>query len=72
MKYFLLETQSDNGKHFLKTNASSFDVAIKNFCALYCAPESAVKQVYEFDLMWWNFLPKTIIQKKLFTASFIN
>lgn len=63
MKYFLLETQSDNGTLFLKTNASTKAVAIENFCNLYHAPQSAVKNVYEFDLMWFGFRPQTIINK---------
>lgn len=63
MKYFLLDTQSDTGRHFLKTNASNKETAIQNFCALYNAPKQAVKNIYEFDLMWWNFRPQTIIKK---------
>jgi|LakMenEpi03Aug12_release.lakeMendotaPanAssembly.Ray.scaffolds.fasta_scaffold1041904_3 hypothetical protein len=63
MKYFLLDTQSDKGRHFLKTNASDKETAINNFCNLYNAPKQAVKNVYEFDLMYWNFQPKTIINK---------
>lgn len=66
MKYFLLETQSDNGTLFLKTNASNKETAINNFCNLYNAPQTAVKNVYEFSLMWWNFAPKTIINKNLY------
>ena len=65
MNYFLLETQTDNGILFLKTNASSKEVAINNFCNLYNAPKNAVKNVYQFDLMWWNFLPITLINKNL-------
>ena len=65
--YFLLETESDNGTHYLKTNASSKEVAIQNFCNLYNAPKNAIKKVYQFDLIWWNFQPKTIIDKNLAT-----
>lgn len=65
MNYFLLEIQSDTGKHFLKTNASNKEIAIENFCLLYKAPKYAVKNVYKFDLMWWNFSPKTMINKNL-------
>ena len=65
MNYFLLETQNDNGKQFLKTNASTKEQAIENFCNLYLAPSNAVINVYQFDLMWWNFAPKTIINKNL-------
>lgn len=65
MNYFLLEIQSDTGKHFLKTNASNKDIAIENFCLLYKAPKCAVKNVYEFNLMWWNFSPKIMISKNL-------
>jgi len=63
MKYFLLETTSDSGKLFLKTNASDKETAINNFCNLYNAPKQSVKNVYEFPLMFWNFKPKTIIEK---------
>ena len=65
MNYFLLETQSDNGKLFLKTNASDKETAIENFCNLYNAPKTAVKNVYQFDLMFWNFKPITLIRKNL-------
>ena len=65
MNYFLLETQSDNGTLFLKTNASNKETAINNFCNLYNAPKNAVKNVYQFDLMFWNFKPKTLIDKNL-------
>lgn len=68
MKYFLLETQSDNGTHFLKTNASTKDIAIENFCNLYFAPKSAVLNCYEIDLMWFGYSAKTIITKKLFNC----
>lgn len=68
MKYFLLETQSDNGKHFLKTNASTKEVAITNFCNLYNAPSNAVINCYEFNLIWWDYAPKTIITKNLFNC----
>lgn len=66
MKYFLLDTQSDNGRHFLKTNASDKESAIKNFCNLYNAPKQAVLNIYEIDLMFWNFKAQTIIKKNLF------
>jgi len=67
MKYFLLEIQSDSGKHFLKTNSSNKETAIENFCLLYKAPKQAVKNVYEFALMWWDYSPKTMINKNLCT-----
>ena len=67
MNYFLLETQGNNGKQFLKTNASTKEQAIKNFCNLYLAPSNSVINVYQFDLMWWNFAPKTMINKNLVT-----
>lgn len=67
MKYFLLETQSDTGTLFLKTNASNKENAINNFSIAYNAPKSAVKNVYEFDLMFWNFKAKTLITKNLAT-----
>lgn len=63
MNYYLLVTQSDKGILHLKTNASSKDVAIENFCNLYNAPKNAVKEVYQFDLMWWNSAQKNIINK---------
>lgn len=65
MNYFLLQTESDNGTQYLKTNASSKEVAITNFCNLYNAPVNAVTNVYQFDLMWWNFKATTLINKKL-------
>jgi len=65
MNYFLLETQSDNGTLFLKTNASNKENAINNFCNLYNAPKSAVKNVFQFDLIFWNFKPSTLIKKNL-------
>jgi len=67
MNYFLLETQSDKGTLFLKTNATNKETAINNFCNLYNAPKTAVKNVYKFELMFWNFKPITLIRKNLAT-----
>lgn len=65
MNYFLLETQSDKGTMYLKTNASTKEIAINNFCNLYNAPNNAVSKVYQFDLMFWNFEASTLINKNL-------
>lgn len=65
MNYFILETQSDKGTLYLKTNASSKECAINNFCNLYNAPKNAVSKVYKFDLMFWNFEVSTLISKNL-------
>ena len=65
MNYFLLETQSDKGTLYLKTNASTKEIAINNFCSLYNAPINAVSKVYKFDLMFWNFEVSTLISKNL-------
>jgi hypothetical protein len=67
MNYYLLETLSDTGVSFLKTNASTKDIAIENFCNLYNAPKNAIKNTYQFDLMFWNFAPQTLINKNLAT-----
>ena len=67
MNYFLLETLSDNGTVFLKTNAANKETAIDNFCNLYFAPKNAIKNVYQFDVMFWNFKASTLINKKLAT-----
>lgn len=65
MNYFILETQSDKGTLYLKTNASTKERAVNNFCNLYNAPKNAVTNVYQFDLMFWNFKAITLIDKNL-------
>ena len=65
MNYFILETQSDKGTLYLKTNASTKEIAINNFCSLYNAPINALSKVYKFDLMFWNFEVSTLISKNL-------
>jgi hypothetical protein len=65
MKYFILETNNDEGTLFLKTNASSKDAAITNFCNLYYAPINSVINVYEIDLIWFSSNSKWLIKKNL-------